>query len=575
VTKKEKDPEIKDVSKYVDFDPEITENEQVSEALTPAERRKRGQVMRRYKSKIAAGKRRASKKRATPEKLKKRAIKKARGLIKDKLNKSKSYSEMSAAEKVALDKRMEKIPQARIDRLAKKLLPQVKKDELERMSKKKSTNEEFELFLENCCFPKRYHKLLTKDNCVNIDRRFKMYRQRFLEDENLHEVLKKVDGRWALVSRKDPSKVLQYYDGEGKPSDEWVNKVEKRVQMFKHMGEEHGAGEWGTDELTDKYKKDTPGESLNENALGALRWATKAHSGQKRRSGEPYINHPKEVARFVKQFKKSHNLDALISAAYLHDTIEDTDTTHQDLVRQFGGLIADMVKELTSDKKAIEAMGKGEYIAQKMTKMSSWALVVKLADRLANVQDIDSQSPEFQKKYANQTKVALDRLRKDRVLTKAHGDLIDAIEKKIKEYVTEGNLMGVNESFEALLEQDSCDIITMGQMKAFEKFVDRIFDKYDIDFQFTKHFGDRMSDDRNKPCIKMKELADFVTKIYKRQGKSLKAEVGAEAVIKDMQSDLNIPLVVKYDQKNDEFDIVMKTIMRKKNFKTPNKVIEY
>ena len=52
-------------------------------------------------------------------------------------------------------------------------------------------------------------------------------------------------------------------------------------------------------------------------------------------------------------------------------------------------------------------------------------------------------------------------------------------------------------------------------------------------------------------------------------------EVGAEVVIKDIQSDLNIPIVVKYDRKNDEFDVVMKTIMRKKDFKTPNKVIKY
>lgn len=51
------------------------------------------------------------------------------------------------------------------------------------------------------------------------------------------EVLKKVDGKWALVSKKDNSKVLQYYDGEGKPSDEWINKVEKRVNYFKHKGD--------------------------------------------------------------------------------------------------------------------------------------------------------------------------------------------------------------------------------------------------------------------------------------------------------------------------------------------------
>lgn len=124
-------------------------------------------------------------------------------------------------------------------------------------------------------------------------------------------------------------------------------------------------------------------------------------------------------------------------------------------------------------------------------------------------------------------------------------------------------------------QQKSCDLIGMDQIKAFEKFVDRMFEKFNIDFKFTKHFGERMSDSRNTPCIKLKELADFIKKIYKRQGKSLKGVSGAEAVIKDMQSDLNIPVAVNYDSKNDEFDVVMKTIMRKKNFRTPNKVIRY
>ena len=160
------------------------------------------------------------------------------------------------------------------------------------------------------------------------------------------------------------------------------------------------------------FKHHLVDQPLNENALKALRVATKAHSGQTRKSGGDYINHPKEVARFVKQFKKSNNLSAMIQAAYLHDTLEDTDTTYKDLVKQFGALVADMVQQL----------------------MSSWALVVKLADRLANVQDIDTRPAEFQKRYASQTRLALDRLRKDRYLSKSHNKIISAIEKKIKEY---------------------------------------------------------------------------------------------------------------------------------------------
>jgi|SRR6056300_807896 hypothetical protein len=130
-------------------------------------------------------------------------------------------------------------------------------------------------------------------------------------------------------------------------------------------------------------------------------------------------------------------------------------------------------------------------------------------------------------------------------------------------------------TFKQHLTEAQCDLIGMNQIKQFEKIVDQLFKKFGIDFQFTRHFGDRMSDDRNDPCITMKELAEFIKKIYAKQGKSLKGVAGAEAVIKDMQKDLNIPVAVTYDQKNDEFDVVMKTIMRKKNFRTPNKIIKY
>lgn len=136
---------------------------------------------------------------------------------------------------------------------------------------------------------------------------------------------------------------------------------------------------------------------------------------------------------------------------------------------------------------------------------------------------------------------------------------------------------GINEQFEEMLEEskDSCDLVSMEHIKAFETFVDRMFKKFDIDFNFTKHFADRMGDERNTPCIKMQELANFIKKVYANQGKRIKGVAGAEAVINDLQSDLNIPIAVKYDSRNDEFDVVMKTVMRKKNFRTPNEKIKY
>ena len=128
---------------------------------------------------------------------------------------------------------------------------------------------------------------------------------------------------------------------------------------------------------------------------------------------------------------------------------------------------------------------------------------------------------------------------------------------------------------EVIEEGNQMGLIGLKQIKAFEKVVDQLFKKFDIDFNFTRHFGDRMDDDRNNPNITMKELADFIKKVYAKKGKSIKGMAGAEAVLKDIQTDINIPVAITYDRTNDEFDVVMKTIMRKKNFKTPDKVIKY
>lgn len=174
---------------------------------------------------------------------------------------------------------------------------------------------------------------------------------------------------------------------------------------------------------------------LREDIRQVLDFARIAHTGQTRSDGKtPYISHPIAVANFVKQYKKSHNLDALIAAALLHDTVEDTETTPEQLERLFGGLVASLVKELTSDKDSIEQLGKKEYLSQKMENMSSWALVIKLADRLHNVQDIaTAKTPEWRRKYRAETEGILTRLEQNRTLSATHKKIIEAIRKKLKE----------------------------------------------------------------------------------------------------------------------------------------------
>ena len=100
--------------------------------LTPQQRIQRGRIMKRLAPKIAMKRKIAMKKKATPEKLKVRAMKQARDVVRAKFVKGKSYDELSYAEKIQLDKKVEK-KQALIKKIAKKLLPKIKKAEAQRV----------------------------------------------------------------------------------------------------------------------------------------------------------------------------------------------------------------------------------------------------------------------------------------------------------------------------------------------------------------------------------------------------------------------------------------------------------
>lgn len=122
--------------------------------------------------------------------------------------------------------------------------------------------------------------------------------------------------------------------------------------------------------------------------LKAYRFGDTKHKGQVRKvSGSDYISHPIAVSYIVATHKKSKHLEELIAAAILHDTLEDTDTTFEELVREFTPLIASLVFELTNDEVILGVYGKLEYQKKKLVGMSSYGLVLKLADRLHNVSD--------------------------------------------------------------------------------------------------------------------------------------------------------------------------------------------
>jgi hypothetical protein len=106
-----------------------------------------------------------------------------------------------------------------------------------------------------------------------------------------------------------------------------------------------------------------------------------------------------------------------------------------------------------------------------------------------------------------------------------------------------------------------------------EKFADRILKKYDIDIEFTRHFIDRLNDPRNNPEIKIAELQRFFKKIQRAKGQNIRNNPDVELVLKDMSSNLNLPVVIK--KRGDSFEVINKTIMRKPDFKTTSKVIRY
>ena len=110
--------------------------------------------------------------------------------------------------------------------------------------------------------------------------------------------------------------------------------------------------------------------------------------------------------------------------------------------------------------------------------------------------------------------------------------------------------------------------ISKSDLDQIEKYADRLFASLGIDVEFTRHFHDRVNDERNKKPINQAELVRLFRLTYKKYGKKIaQMNPDAEAVITDMETDVNMPFVINLD-KSGMLDLVAKTVMRKKDFKT-------
>ena len=152
--------------------------------------------------------------------------------------------------------------------------------------------------------------------------------------------------------------------------------------------------------------KDTP--LINK----AKMLAGKAHEGQFRKySGMPYIVHPIEVATIVQTVEHS---DEMIAAALLHDVVEDTDYSFEDIAKEVSPEVADLVKGLTDvsspqdgNRKVRKAIDKDHLAGQ-----NAEVQTIKLADVISNSQDIKANDPKFAKVYIEEMKALLEVLTK-------------------------------------------------------------------------------------------------------------------------------------------------------------------
>lgn len=127
--------------------------------------------------------------------------------------------------------------------------------------------------------------------------------------------------------------------------------------------------------------------------LEAASFAARKHRDQRRRDAEasPYINHPLAVAR-VLAAEGGVTDEELLVAALLHDTVEDTQTTCEELEREFGPVVAGLVVEVTDDKDLPKTVRK-ELQVRHAPRASDVAKQLKIADKICNVRDIASSPP--------------------------------------------------------------------------------------------------------------------------------------------------------------------------------------
>ena len=233
--------------------------------------------------------------------------------------------------------------------------------------------------------------------------------------------------------------------------------------------------------LEDTVRAYNPTASFDK-IRAAYEFAAAAHQGQLRKDGSPFVTHPLAVAQIVAE--ELHLDSESIEAALLHDTIEDTAATHEDIAKQFSPTVADLVEgvsKLTRVHYTSKAQEQMENLRKMLLAMSKdiRVILIKVSDRLHNMRTMEYQTPAKQKQKSLETmeiyapiahrlgmqkmKWELEDLSLKYLDPISYREIVDALDEKATEY--DGFMSSIHDQITQRLEEAHIDGYVYGRMK--------------------------------------------------------------------------------------------------------------
>ena len=235
------------------------------------------------------------------------------------------------------------------------------------------------------------------------------------------------------------------------------------------------------DHLVETVKSYNPSAGFDQ-IHAAYEFAAAHHAGQNRKDGSPFITHPLAVAQIVAE--ELHLDTESIVAALLHDTIEDTDATHEEISKLFSPTVADLV-EGVSKLTRVHYTSKEEEQMENLRKMlmamakDIRVILIKISDRLHNMRTMEYQTPEKQKQKSFETmeiyapiahrlgmqkmKWELEDLSLKYLDPISYREIVDALNEKAAEY--DGFMSSIHDQITQRLHESNIDGYVYGRMK--------------------------------------------------------------------------------------------------------------